>query len=42
MHSAIARESGALWAIVLVSLVYAATHFFAKTRIPADQVTAAA
>jgi membrane protease YdiL (CAAX protease family) len=38
MHSAIARESGAAWAIVLVSLVYAATHFFAKARIPADQV----
>jgi membrane protease YdiL (CAAX protease family) len=38
MHSAIARESGAAWAIGLVSLVYAATHFFAKARIPADQV----
>jgi uncharacterized protein len=38
MHSAIARESGAAWAIVLVSMVYAATHFFAKARIPADQV----
>ncbi len=38
MHSAIARESGAPLAIALVSLVYAATHFFAKTRIPADQV----
>jgi membrane protease YdiL (CAAX protease family) len=38
MHSAIARESGPVVAIVLVSLVYAATHFFAKTRIPADQV----
>ena len=38
MHSAIARESGPTLAIVLVSLVYAATHFFAKTRIPADQV----
>lgn len=38
MHSAIARESGPTAAIVLVSLVYAATHFFAKTRIPADQV----
>jgi membrane protease YdiL (CAAX protease family) len=40
MHSAIARESGPVPAIVLVSLVYAATHFFAKTRIPNDQVTA--
>jgi hypothetical protein len=38
MHSAIARESGAGLAIVLVSLIYAATHFFAKTRIPADEV----
>jgi uncharacterized protein len=38
MHSAIARESGPMAAIVLVSLVYAATHFFAKTRIPAEQV----
>jgi hypothetical protein len=38
MHSAIARESGPAAAIVLVSLVYAATHFFAKTRIPAEQV----
>ena len=38
MHSAIARESGPVAAIVLVSLVYAATHFFAKTRIPPDQV----
>ena len=38
MHTAIARESGPAPAIVCVSLVYAATHFFAKTRIPADQV----
>jgi uncharacterized protein len=38
MHSAIARESGAGWAIVLVSLIYAATHFFAKARIPPDQL----
>jgi membrane protease YdiL (CAAX protease family) len=38
MHSAIARESGATLAILLVSLVYAATHFFAKTRIPAEDV----
>jgi hypothetical protein len=38
MHSAIARESGPVAAIVLVSLVYAATHFFAKTRIPPEQV----
>jgi membrane protease YdiL (CAAX protease family) len=38
MHSAIARESGPVAAIVLVSLVYAATHFFAKTRIPPAEV----
>ncbi len=38
MHTAIARESGPLPAILLVSLVYAASHFFAKTRIPAEQV----
>ena len=38
MHAAIARESGPVLAVVLVSLVYAASHFFAKTRIPADQI----
>jgi hypothetical protein len=38
MHTAIARESGAGPAIVLVSLVYAASHFFAKTRIPPEQI----
>jgi hypothetical protein len=37
-HTAIARESGAVRAIVLVPLLYAATHFFAKPRIPPDQV----
>jgi membrane protease YdiL (CAAX protease family) len=41
MHTAITRESGVLRAIVLVSLVYAASHFFAKTRIPPGQVDAA-
>lgn len=40
MHTAIARESGPVLAIVLVSLVYAASHFFAKTRIPPEQVDA--
>ncbi len=30
MQSAIARESGALAAIVLMSLVYAATHFIGR------------
>jgi membrane protease YdiL (CAAX protease family) len=38
MQSAISRESGAVAGIVLVSLVYAATHFLGKARIPADQV----
>jgi membrane protease YdiL (CAAX protease family) len=38
MHTAISRESGPAAAIVLVSLVYAASHFFAKTRIPPDQI----
>ncbi len=38
MHSAIARESGTAAAIVLVSLVYAATHFFSRVRIPSEQV----
>jgi membrane protease YdiL (CAAX protease family) len=38
MHSAIARESGTAAAVVLVSLIYAASHFFSRVRIPADQV----
>ncbi len=38
MHSGIARESGARLAVLLTALVYAATHFFAKYRIPAEQV----
>jgi membrane protease YdiL (CAAX protease family) len=38
MHSAIARESGTAVAIVLVSLVYAASHFFSRVRIPAEEV----
>jgi hypothetical protein len=38
MFSAIARESGPRLAITLTALVYAATHFLAKYRIPADQV----
>jgi uncharacterized protein len=39
MFTAIARESGARLAILLTSLVYAATHFFVSHRIPAEQVT---
>lgn len=38
MFTGIARESGARLAILLTSLLYAAAHFFAKTRIPADEV----
>jgi membrane protease YdiL (CAAX protease family) len=40
MFTAIARESGVRLAILLTSVVYAATHFFVSFRIPADQVTA--
>jgi len=38
MLTAIARESGFLKAIVLTSLVYAATHFIGRFRLAADQV----
>ncbi len=41
MFTAIDRESGARAAIILTSIVYAATHFFANYHIAADQVTAA-
>ena len=40
MYSAIERESGARTAILLTSLLYAATHFFAKARIAPEDVTA--
>jgi membrane protease YdiL (CAAX protease family) len=40
MFTAIARESGPRLAIVLPSLLYAATHFIGRYRIPADQVDA--
>src|SRR5689334_1767798 len=39
MMTAIARESGFLKAIVLTSLVYAATHFIGKYRIAPDDVS---
>ena len=39
MFTAIARESGTRTAIILTSIVYSATHFFASYHIPADQVT---
>lgn len=38
MHTAIARESGAAAAVVLTALVYAATHFIGRYRIPPDQL----
>jgi membrane protease YdiL (CAAX protease family) len=40
MHSGIARESGPKLAIALTALVYSATHFIGKYRVPADQVNA--
>lgn len=40
MFAAIERESGILLAILLPSLLYAATHFLGgKLRVPSDQVT---
>jgi uncharacterized protein len=40
MFSAIRRESGLLLAIILPTLLYAATHFLGgELRLPADQVT---
>ena len=41
IFSGIQRESGTTAAILLTSLVYAATHFFAKHHIDASQVTPA-
>jgi membrane protease YdiL (CAAX protease family) len=38
MQSGITREAGTTTAIVLCSLLYAATHFFTKFRIPDEQV----
>ena len=40
MYAGIERQSGALAAIVLTSLVYSATHFLGSYHIPAAQVTA--
>jgi len=40
MFTAVSRESGTRVAIALTSLLYAATHFFASYRIPAEQVNA--
>lgn len=38
MYRAVSRESGHWVAAWLTALVYAAIHFFARTRIPADEV----
>jgi uncharacterized protein len=38
MFTGIARESGPRLAILLTSLLYAAAHFFAKFRIPPEEV----
>jgi membrane protease YdiL (CAAX protease family) len=40
MFTAIQRESGTRAAIILTSILYSASHFFGKVRIPAEQVTA--
>lgn len=40
MFTGIQRESGTRTAVVLTSILYAASHFFGKVRIPAEQVTA--
>ncbi|MGE0582518.1 MAG: lysostaphin resistance A-like protein [Steroidobacteraceae bacterium] len=40
MYTGIARQSGARIAIVATALVYAATHFIGRYRIPAAQVDA--
>jgi hypothetical protein len=41
IFTGIQRESGTTAAVVLTSLIYAATHFFAKHHIDAGQVTSA-
>ena len=38
MMTAIAREAGYVWAVVLTSLVYAATHFIGRYKVPSAQV----
>jgi membrane protease YdiL (CAAX protease family) len=38
MFTAVARDSGVKAAIFLTSLLYAAAHFIARTRIPPDQI----
>jgi len=41
LFTGIERESGATAAVLLTSLLYSATHFFASYKIAPDQVTAA-
>ena len=38
MHSAIARESGQWMAVLLTAPLFAVLHFFAKARIPVDEL----
>ncbi|MEJ1960112.1 MAG: CPBP family glutamic-type intramembrane protease [Gammaproteobacteria bacterium] len=38
MFTAVARESGVKAAILLTSVLYAAAHFIARTKIPPDQI----
>jgi uncharacterized protein len=40
MFTAIERESGTRMAVILTSILFSASHFFGKVRIPAEQVTA--
>jgi membrane protease YdiL (CAAX protease family) len=40
MYTGIARQSGARMAIIATALIYAATHFIARHRIPAAEVDA--
>ena len=39
LHTAIARESGQWTAAILTATLFAALHFFAKTRIPANELS---
>jgi uncharacterized protein len=39
LHTAIARESGQWAAAILTATLFAALHFFAKARIPADELS---
>jgi membrane protease YdiL (CAAX protease family) len=39
LHTAIARESGPWVAAILTAMLFAALHFFAKARIPADELS---